>query len=69
DTIDGSKRTYKNQWGLGPNGYGSFYAVGLYGQFIYVYPQKNVVIVRTAKLNLNKNTLWKYAFLQIADQL
>jgi len=69
DTLDGGKWNYQYHWLLGPKEYGSFFAVGLYGQFIYIYPKKNVVIVRNAKTNIHKNTMWKYAMLQIIDQL
>ena len=66
----GQRLTYHYNWGIGPKKYGSFYAVGLYGQFIYVYPEKNVIIVRFGKADLNYNPPFMYhTMLQICDQL
>jgi CubicO group peptidase (beta-lactamase class C family) len=66
----GQRLTYHYNWGIGPKKYGSFYAIGLYGQFIYVYPEKNVVIVRFGKADLNYNPPFLYQImLQICDQL
>jgi len=67
---NGQRLTYHYNWGIGPGKYGSFFAVGLYGQFIYIYPEKNVVIVRFGKADLNYNPPFLYhTLLQICDQL
>lgn len=67
---DGQRLTYHYNWGIGPRKYGSFYAIGLYGQFIYVYPEKNVIIVRFGKSDINYNPPFLYhTMLQICDQL
>jgi len=67
---NGQRLTYHYNWGIGPKKYGSFYAIGLYGQFIYIYPEKNVIIVRFGKADLNYNPPFLYhTFLQICDQL
>ena len=67
---NGQRLTYHYNWGIGPKKYGSFYAIGLYGQFIYVYPEKNVIIVRFGKADLGYNPPFLYhTFLQICDQL
>ena len=70
DTTEAGKFNFQYNWIAGPEKYKSFYAVGLYGQYIYVYPQKNVIIVRFGKEDLNYNpAYWKSLFLQIIDQL
>ena len=67
---NGQRLTYHYNWGIGPKKYGSFYAIGLYGQFIYMYPEKNVIIVRFGKANLAYNPPFLYhTLLQICDQL
>jgi CubicO group peptidase (beta-lactamase class C family) len=67
---NGQRLTYHYNWGIGPKKYGSFFAIGLYGQFIYVYPEKNVIIVRFGKADLNYNPPFLYhTLLQICDQL
>jgi CubicO group peptidase (beta-lactamase class C family) len=66
----GQRLTYHYNWGIGPKKYGSFYAIGLYGQFIYVYPEKNVIIVRFGKSDTGYNPPFLYqTMLQICDQL
>ncbi len=66
----GQRLTYHYNWGIGPKKYGSFFAVGLYGQFIYVYPEKKVIIVRFGKADINYNPPFLlHTMLQICDQL
>jgi CubicO group peptidase (beta-lactamase class C family) len=66
----GQRLTYHYNWGIGPKKYGSYFAIGLYGQFIYVYPEKKVIIVRFGKADLNYNPPFLYqTMLQICDQL
>lgn len=48
DTSNGSAAYYQYQWWL-PTRNGDFMAEGFLGQFIYVNPAKNVVIVRLGK--------------------
>ncbi|MEO9209893.1 MAG: serine hydrolase [Ginsengibacter sp.] len=70
DTTAAGKFNFQYNWTTGPEKYKSYYAVGLYGQYIYVYPQKNIIIVRFGKQDLNYNpSYWKSLFLQIIDQL
>jgi CubicO group peptidase (beta-lactamase class C family) len=70
DTTEGGKFNFQYNWIAGPERYGSYYAAGLYGQYIYVYPKKNIIIVRFGKEDLSYNpAYWKLAFLQIIDQL
>lgn len=48
DTTAGSARYYQYQWWL-PTQTGDFMAQGILGQYIYVRPEKNLVIVRLGK--------------------
>ena len=48
DTIDGSTWFYQYSWWI-PTKNGDFMAVGLLGQYIYVNPSKNLIIVRLGK--------------------
>lgn len=66
----GQRLTYHYNWGIGPKKYGSFYAIGLYGQLIYVYPEKNVILVRFGKADAGYNPPFLlHTMLQICDQL
>ena len=70
DTLVGGKINFQYNWIAGPQKYASYYAVGLYGQYVYVYPEKNIIIARFGKEDLNYNpSYWKTTFLQIIDQL
>ncbi len=46
DTTHGGARFYKYQWWLQP---GTTFAQGFLGQYIYSFPQKNIIIVRLGK--------------------
>ena len=48
DSTEGSVDEYQYQWWL-PSNDGDFMAEGILGQFIYVNPSKNIVIVRMGK--------------------
>lgn len=54
--LNGSANYYQYQWWL-PYNNGSFMAEGILGQFIYVYPEKNLIIVRLGK-KLGKADWW-----------
>ncbi len=70
DTIGNNRRFFNNNWGIGPLKYGSYYAVGLYGQYLYIYPEKNIIIVRFGESSLSYHpSFWQNIFLQIIDQL
>lgn len=60
DTRDGSVSFYQYQWWL-PSTTGDFMAEGILGQYIYVNPSKNMVIVRMGKNNgrVNWSDLFK----------
>lgn len=48
DRSEGSQRYYQYQWWL-PSENGDFMARGILGQYIYVYPEKDLIIVRLGK--------------------
>lgn len=65
-----NKHFYNNNWGIGPLKYGSFFAIGLYSQYLYVYPEKEIIIVRFGdKTTFLHTGYWNELFLQIIDQL
>ena len=47
-TEDGSEFGYGYQWWTPPNSDGEYYAVGVYGQYIYVNPKAGIVIAKNA---------------------
>ena len=70
DATGNNKHFYNNNWGIGPLKYGSYYAIGLYGQFIYVYPEKNIIIIRFGDTDTRYHpSYWQNIFLQIIDQM
>tara|TARA_R110002051_G_scaffold229006_1_gene291068 strand:- start:6354 stop:7487 length:1134 start_codon:yes stop_codon:yes gene_type:complete len=70
DPEGNNKHFYNNNWGIGPLKYGSFYAIGLYGQYLYVYPEKNIIIVRFGDSTTYLHTAyWNENFIQIIDQI
>lgn len=38
--------TYKNQWWIPGDDHGSFYGVGIFGQYLWLDPQSDVVIAK-----------------------
>jgi CubicO group peptidase (beta-lactamase class C family) len=70
DLAGNNRRYYNNNFGLNPLKYDSFYAIGLYGQYIYCNREKNVIIVRFGKSDVNYNSAyWNIMMMQIIDQL
>lgn len=63
DTIEGSEWYYQYQWWL-PSKDGDFMAQGILGQYIYVNPAKNLIIVRLGKNHGNLN--WPSLFTRLA---
>ena len=57
DTTNGTVGYYQYQWWL-PTQTGDFMAQGILGQYIYVHPEKNLVIVRLGK-NEGKADWWE----------
>lgn len=64
DTSEGSAVHYQYQWWL-PSKNGDFLAVGHLGQYIYVNPEKNIVIVRLGKAKRKKKVNWKGLFSEV----
>jgi CubicO group peptidase (beta-lactamase class C family) len=60
DTTAGSAKYYQYQWWL-PSEEGDFLANGILGQYIYVYPKKNLIFVRLGK---NKGDVQWWSFLR-----
>ncbi|WP_373519439.1 hypothetical protein [Pricia sp.] len=55
---------------MGPLKYGSYYTIGLYGQFLYRYPEKNILVVRFGNTDTGYHpNYWKEVFLQLIDQV
>ena len=48
DTVNNSAGNYQYQWWI-PNKKGDFMAVGILGQYVFVSPEENLVIVRMGK--------------------
>lgn len=64
DTSKGSASYYQYQWWL-PTKKGDFMAAGILGQYIYVNPAKNLIIVRLGK---NKGKAdWQGTFIKLAS--
>lgn len=66
DTADGSVEYYQYQWWIPRPGI-DFMAEGILGQFIYVYPKKNLIMVRLGSSTGNVN--WQSVFVKMAEQL
>ena len=66
DTANGSIPGYQYQWWL-PRPGKDFMAEGILGQYIYMYPKKNLIIVRLGSSNGNVN--WTSIFKRLADEL
>ncbi len=64
DTTNNSSLRYQYQWWL-PSQTGDFMAQGILGQYIYVNPEKNLIIVRLGKGY--GFTDWKTAFVGISQ--
>jgi CubicO group peptidase (beta-lactamase class C family) len=69
DTSLGGLRTEKYHWWMLPDSDGAYYAGGLYGQFIIVYPKKNLLIIRFAERNLQPVDELQTFFRQVIEQL
>jgi len=63
DNSEGGYNGYQYQWWI-PSANGDFMAEGILGQYIYVSPKKNLIIVRLGKNYGNVN--WRNSFLSIA---
>lgn len=64
DTLNGSARYYQYQWWI-PNKNGDFIAEGILGQFVFVSPSENLIIVRLGEKYGNVN--WEGTFEKIKE--
>lgn len=68
---EGSSYNYNYLWHIGLSEYGDFMADGLFKQYIYVCPKKDLVIAvfnnKESYLEAER-TMWRNVFRQIADQ-
>jgi len=70
DSTEGSCLDFHYNFRLGPKQYGSYYARGLYGQLIYVYPKENIIIVRVGEADFKYNPQFiDHVVLEIIDQI
>ncbi|MFZ1787991.1 MAG: serine hydrolase [Saprospiraceae bacterium] len=70
DPGGNNKHFFNNNWGIGPLKYGSFFAVGLFGQYLYMYPEKNIMIIRFGEAEASYHpNYWNNTFIQLIDQL
>ena len=60
---------YRYFWWLDVNHPGRYYAMGKYGQYIYVAPDADTVVVRVGRDWGVDNVTWLAAFRDVADQL
>jgi len=58
---------YNRQWWIGPEKFGDYSAIGHLGQYIYVMPEKNIIIVRLGKSRAKED--WIDVLRQVAIQL
>ncbi len=58
---------YNRQWWIGAEAYGDFSAIGHLGQYIYVQPKKNLLIVRLGTSRAKED--WINVLRQVAEQL
>jgi CubicO group peptidase (beta-lactamase class C family) len=66
DTEDGSAWNYQYSWWIASDK-GDFYARGMLGQFVYVNPQKELIIVRLGERGAGVD--WPKMFMSIADEI
>lgn len=64
-TVQGSAWYYQNQWWL-PSKNGDFMAAGILGQYVYVNPAKNMIIVRLGQSNGKAD--WEKLFINLASK-
>jgi CubicO group peptidase (beta-lactamase class C family) len=70
DTTNGSCWNFQYNFIPGPAQYNSYYASGLFGQLIFIYPDENIIIVRVGEADLNYNPQFiKQNVVRIIDQI
>jgi CubicO group peptidase (beta-lactamase class C family) len=68
-TDPGYYANYRYFWWLDPDRPGRFYAFGKYGQYIYVAPDADTVVVRFGSGSGVTSTTWLATFRDVAEQL
>ncbi len=63
----GAARFYNRQWWIGTEMFGDFSAIGHLGQYIYVQPKKNLLIVRLGTGRAKED--WINVLRQVAEQM
>ena len=70
DTTDGSCWDFQYNIRFDPMQNNYYYSRGLYGQLIFIYPEKNIIIVRVGRADLKYNPpFMNRIILQIVDQI
>lgn len=69
DTTEGSSWDYHFHWNTWSHRYRLKVTLGLYNQFLLVYPEENIQIVAFMQPNLKKNHYWRHFVIQVIDQL
>lgn len=70
DASDGSCRNFQYNFRPGPTQYDTYYASGLFGQLIFIYPGENIIVVRIGESDLNYNPQFiRQNVVQIIDQI
>lgn len=70
DTTDGSCWDFQYNIRFDPIQWENYYSRGLYGQLIYIYPEKKIIIVRVGEADLKYNPhFMNRVILQIIDQI
>lgn len=69
DLKDNSAWDNEYGWWLGPKEYGYYYAAGLYGQYVIVFPKKNIIITRFSNINLVRSIHVHEKLMMVMDQL
>lgn len=71
DSTDGSASYYQYQWWLPLKGKKDFMAIGHYGQYIYINPEENIIIVRLGRKwgETRRNEKWKKLFTYLSENI
>lgn len=69
DTTEGSVNYYQYQWWIGKEEHDYYMAVGHLGQYLYVNPKKDLIIVRLGKKRKTSKKGWEEILNSIAHQI
>lgn len=68
-TKNGAHIRYRNQMWFSNVAGGCYFACGLYGQYLYICPAKNIIIVKFSRKNLTRHPYWEEMFGTMLEQL